>query len=116
MIYEDRGCTFAVVFGAVVAEDVWGEEEEGLNFKRLLLLTLTLHFHISPWRNGRSLFRIFMPLLATRQEVAKKTDFGKPKSQVCLFAKCEHRASHGRKHCAPSRSLLDLPAIAALQS
>ena len=30
-----------------------------------------------------------MPLLAARQEVAKKTDFGKPKSQVCLFAKCE---------------------------
>ena len=32
MIYEDRGCTFAVVFGAVVAEDLWGEKEEALNF------------------------------------------------------------------------------------
>ena len=42
MIYEDRGCTFAVVFSSVVAEDLWGEEEEELNFKRLLLLTLTL--------------------------------------------------------------------------
>jgi hypothetical protein len=51
----------------------------------------------------------FMLLLVTRQEVTKKTDFGKPKSQVCLFAKREHRASHGRKHCEPRRSLLELP-------
>ena len=63
--------------------------ERKLNFKQLLLLTLTLHFVRARCAD------IFMLLLATRQEVAKKPDFGKPKSQVCLFAKREHRASAG---------------------
>ena len=42
----------------------------------------------------------FMPILClAAKNRRKKTDFGKPKSQVCLFAKREHRAPHGRKHC-----------------
>ncbi len=39
--------------------------------------------------------------LSSDKERTKKTDFGKPKSQVCLFAKREHRARRGRKHCEP---------------
>ena len=96
MIYEDRGCAFAVVFSAVVAEDLWSEEEEALNFKRLLLLTLTLclrhakfcvHACMTPEFSGRTKLlyfalakwafavRFFMPLLAARQEVAEETRF-----------------------------------------
>ena len=52
MIYEDRGCAFAVVFSAVVAEDLWGEEEEALNFKRLLLRPHPAHL-----RCARSVYR-----------------------------------------------------------
>jgi hypothetical protein len=32
IIYENRCRSFTVVFSAAVAEDVWGEEEEALNF------------------------------------------------------------------------------------
>ena len=70
MIYEDRGCAFAVVFSTVVAEDLWGEEEEKLNFKRLLLRPHPAHL-----RCARSVCRFFMPLLAARQEVAEETRF-----------------------------------------
>jgi len=52
---------------------------------------------------------VYVHSLPRGKERTKKTDFGKPKLQVCLFAKREHRASHGRKHCAPRRSLLELP-------
>ena len=37
---------------------------------------------------------------AAKKQFPKASSFGKPKVQVCLFAKREHRAPHGRKHCS----------------
>jgi hypothetical protein len=37
---------------------------------------------------------------AAKEQFPKASSFGKPKVQVCLFAKRERRASHGRKHCS----------------
>ena len=37
---------------------------------------------------------------AAKEQFPKASSFGKPKVQVCLFAKREHRAPHGRKHCS----------------
>jgi hypothetical protein len=57
----------------------------------------------------------YVTSLPFRKEVTKKTSFGKPKVQVCSFAKRERRASHGRKHCPPRRSPWEPPGFAALQ-
>ena len=53
-----------------------------------------------------------MPFLCrSTKKWRKKTDFGKPKSQVCLFAKREHRASAGANI---ARS--DVPSEASLRT
>jgi hypothetical protein len=43
---------------------------------------------------------------AAKERFPKASSFGKPKVQVCLFAKREHRAPHGRKHCSLWRVFL----------
>ena len=55
-----------------------------------------------------------MLLLGASQEVTKKSDFGKPKSQVCLFAKREHRASAGANIASPDVPSWNSLGIAAL--
>ena len=49
-------------------------------------IELLLGPHPAHLRCARSVCRFFMLLLGVSQEVAKKSDFGKPKSLVCLFA------------------------------
>jgi hypothetical protein len=114
LLYRRAGSRHASAFGTVrdknkspIPRGMCGMGDfVSLDFMRLLLLTRTQPTS-TPSSCARALCGFDVHSLSSDKERTKKTSFGKPKVQVCLFAKREHRASHGRKHCGP-RGLIPL--------